>query len=319
METLREWIDMFLTHVEIEKNQSLKTVENYRHYLSRFEEWAGNISPAEISLPMIQKYRLYLNRHENDKKKGRTLGVKTQNYHMIALRAFLKYLSRNDAKSLAPEKITLSKIPERTVEFLTPEEIERIFKAIERGGARGYRDYAILETLFSTGLRVSELCNLNRNQVDLERGEFMVRGKGRKPRIVFLSHKATVCIKQYLLTRTDNFEALFISHSPNTKRAGILDEEKLRLSERSVQNIVRKYALRAGVIKKVTPHTLRHSFATGLLTNGADIRSVQEMLGHASITTTQIYTHITNQRLKEIHEKFHPDAKENQKGKIVVP
>ena len=321
MQKLIDWIDQFLTHVEIEKNQSLKTVENYKHYLGRFQEWAGDVKPNNINLPLVQKYRLYLNRMENNKKKSDgTLSPKTQNYHMIALRAFLKYLARNDVESLAPEKITLSKTGERTVEFLTPEEIVRLFQAVERSNQKGIRDYAILETLFSTGLRVSELTNLNISQVDLKRGEFMVRGKGRKPRIVFLSEKAIRCIKLYLNTRTDNLEPLFISHSPNTKRAGILDEERLRLSERSVQNIVKKYALLAGIIKKVTPHTLRHSFATGLLTNGADIRSVQEMLGHASITTTQIYTHITNKRLKEIHEKFHPDEKGKQKsdGHIII-
>jgi site-specific recombinase XerD len=315
MEKLSFWIDHFLTHVEVEKNQSLKTVENYKHYLGRFLDWAGDILPSEIHLPMIQKYRLHLNRLENNKKTSDTLSSKTQNYHMIALRAFLKYLARNDVASLTPEKITLSKIPERTVEFLTPEEVIRLFQVVDRSKAQGLRDYAILETLFSTGLRVSELVNLNVPQVDLERKEFMVRGKGRKPRIVFLSDKAARCIKQYLNVRADNAAPLFLSLSPKNKKIGILEEEKLRLTTRSIQNIVKKYSLLAGIIKKVSPHTLRHSFATGLLTNGADIRSVQEMLGHASITTTQIYTHITNQRLKEIHKKFHPDSDQTEKTK----
>jgi site-specific recombinase XerD len=312
MSNIKDWIDQFLTHVEIEKNQSEKTIENYNHYLKRFEDWVGDVPPNKITLPLVQKYRLHLNRLENDKNKNEKLSAKTQNYHMIALRAFLKYLAKNDVKSLAPEKITLSKIPERTVEFLTEDEIKRLFQAVERSGPKGLRDYALLETLFSTGLRVSELTSLNRSQVDLERGEFMIRGKGKKPRIVFLSEKAISCIKQYLATRKDNLEPLFVSHSPSMKNAGILDEDRVRLSERSVQNIVKKYALLAGIIKKVTPHTLRHSFATGLLTNGADIRSVQEMLGHSSITTTQIYTHITNKRLKEIHKKYHPDSKKSE-------
>lgn len=309
MATLASLIEQFLTHVEVEKNQSRKTLENYRHYLLRFSNWVGNIDPASIDLSLVQKYRLHLNRLENRKSKtDMMLTAKTQNYHMIALRSFLKYLARNDIKSLAPEKISLSKIPERTVEFLSEDEVKRVFQAIDVSKKMGLRDFALMETLFSTGLRVSELTSLNLEQVDLERREFMVRGKGRKPRIVFLSDKAARCIKQYLNTRSDNCKPLFLSHSPNRKNVGILDEEKLRLSERSVQNIVKKYSLLAGIIKKVTPHTLRHSFATGLLMNGADIRSVQEMLGHASITTTQIYTHITNKHLKEIHDKFHPDS-----------
>ena len=217
------------------------------------------------------------------------------------MRAFLKYLTKNDIKTLAPEKIELSKIPKRSVEVLSREELERIFKAVDRLDKAGLRDIAILETLYSTGLRVSELASLNRNQVDLKRREFMVRGKGAKPRIIFLSEKAAQAITKYLKSREDNFDPLFI----NNMKGDITDHEKKRLSTVSIEAIVRKYARKAGVVKKVTPHTLRHSYATELLINGADIRSVQEMLGHSSITTTQIYTHVTNKKLKEIHDKYH--------------
>ncbi len=303
MDKLSQHIRKFLEHVEVGKNQSQKTIENYNHYLTRFLEWYGDKQPHQIKLDDIHKYRLYLNRYADDR--GRTLGVKTQNYHIIALRAFLKYLTKNDIATLPPEKIDLQKIPERTVEYLTREELERLFKAINANTIKGRRDRAIVETLYSTGLRVSELVSLNRQQVDLKRKEFMVRGKGRKPRIVFLSERAAKFIKDYLDERRDNFDPLFINHGRSRKGDDITLGEKKRLTTVSVQNVVRNTALKAGIIKKVTPHVLRHSFATELLLNGADIRSVQEMLGHASITTTQIYTHVTNKRLREIHEKFH--------------
>jgi len=296
-------IRQFLEHVEVGKNQSPKTIENYQHYLLRFLGWFGDKSPSSIKLDDIHKYRLYLNRYKDDK--DRTLGVKTQNYHVIALRAFLKYLAKNDIVTLSPEKIDLQKIPERTVEYLTRDELERLFHAIKTDTMMGLRDRAIIETLYSTGLRVSELRSLDRKQVDLKRREFMVRGKGRKPRIVFLSKRATNHIEAYLNARDDNFEPVFISHGRTKKAEDITLGERKRLTTVSIENIVRKYALKAGIIKKVTPHILRHSFATELLLNGADIRSVQEMLGHASITTTQIYTHVTNKRLREIHDKFH--------------
>ncbi len=238
-------------------------------------------------------------------EKGNSLSVKTQNYHIIALRAFLKYLIKNDIKTLAPEKIELGKIPERTVEVLSFDELKRLFQAVDKTKKSGQRDIAILETLYSTGLRVSELVSLNRDQVDLKRREFMVRGKGRKPRIVFLSKKASAIIGDYLKKRDDNFKPLFINSIKGQKKEDILDEEHHRLSTVSIEKIVKKYALKAGIIKKVTPHTLRHSYATEMLINGADIRSVQEMLGHSSITTTQIYTHVTDKKLREVHEKFH--------------
>jgi len=297
-------IAKFLQHTEITKNHSAKTVENYGHYLGRFLAWLGDIAVSGITLQKVQEYRLHLNRMKDDKGND-LLGVKTQNYHIIALRAFLKFCIKNDIKSLAPEKIDLSKIPERTVEYLKRDELERLFEAVDVDGLRGRRDMAILETLYSTGLRVSELVSLDCDQVDLERQEFMVRGKGKKPRIVFLSERAVQAISAYSALREDNFKPLFLNYGRGKPNEDITLGEKRRLSTVMVQYLVRKYARKAGLIKRVTPHVLRHSFATELLVNGADIRSVQEMLGHASITTTQIYTHITNKRLKEVHQQFH--------------
>lgn len=301
--TLSAYIRQFLEYTEVERNQSRKTVENYKHYLERFLSWYGDKSPHTITLRDIHKYRLFLNRYEDDR--GRTLGVKTQNYHVIALRAFFKYLIKNDIQTLPPEKIDLQKIPERSIEYLTREELERLFDSASSDGLIGLRNRAILETLYSTGLRVSELVQLNRSQVDLKRKEFMVRGKGRKPRIVFLSERAARHIKAYMDARDDNVDPLFVNHGRSRKGDDITQGEKRRLTRVSVEYIVRKTARKAGIIKKVTPHVLRHSFATELLLNGADIRSVQELLGHSSITTTQIYTHVTNKRLREIHEKYH--------------
>lgn len=294
----------FLEYCEVTRNLSNKTLENYCHYLKRFENFYGKEkSAAGLSLKNVQDFRLHLNRFLDDK--GNKLNIKTQNYHVIALRAFLKYLVKTDVKSLAPEKIELSKIPERTVEVLTLKELKRLFAAVELESDTAHRDLAIIETLYSTGLRVSELQRLNIEQVDLERCEFMVRGKGKKPRIVFLSKRSCTAISKYLRSREDNFRPLFINSGKGTKQSDVLDDEKRRLSTVSIESIVRKYALKAGIIKKVTPHTLRHSFATEMLVNGADIRSVQEMLGHSSITTTQIYTHLSNNKLKDVHEKFH--------------
>lgn len=290
----------FLEYSEIAQNKSKKTLENYRHYLRRFQNFIGKEkTPGDITIDKVQEYRLFLNRLTDERNKH--LSLKTQNYHIIALRAFLKYLAKNDIKTLAPEKIELSKIPKRTVEVISRDELQRIFQAVDHRKKNGLRDQAILETLYSTGLRVSELTNLNRDQVDLKRREFMVRGKGEKPRIVFLSNKSVQAIDKYLASRNENFKPLFL----NNLKVSILADEKRRLSTVSVESIVRKYALKAGIIKKVTPHTLRHSYATELLMNGADIRSVQEMLGHSSITTTQVYTHVTNKKLKEIHDKYH--------------
>lgn len=301
---LSEAIIRFLEHCEVTKNQSKKTLENYGHYLGRFKQWAGDIDISQVDLERIRNYRLHLNRL-SDKRGNQLLSVKSQNYHMIALRAFLKYCRKNDIETLAPEKIDLSKIPERSVEYLSREELERLFSAVDERKIQGVRDKALLELLYSTGLRVSELVSLNRSQVDISRREFMVRGKGKKNRVVFLSENACRSLEEYLKMRDDNFEPLFLNYSRPSQKEDISLGEKRRLSTVMVQNLVRKYARKSGIIKKVTPHVLRHSFATELLINGADIRSVQEMLGHASITTTQIYTHLTNKRLKEVHQKYH--------------
>ncbi len=300
---IKGYIRNFLTYLEVTKNKSEKTIQNYKHYLTRFEDFLGeDLNPNSLTLKKIENYRLYLKRFMDDR--GRTLGIKTQNYHIIAVRALLKYLTKHDVKTLAPEKIELSQIPKRTVDVLSREELERLFKAVDRTKKTATRDIALLETLYSTGLRVSELHRLNRDQVDLKRREFMVRGKGSKPRIVFLSKNAAHLIKNYLDTRDDNFKPLFINNGKG-KKPDILDNESRRLSTVSIEKIVKKYALKAGIIKNVTPHTLRHSYATEMLINGADIRSVQELLGHSSITTTQIYTHVTDKKLRETHEKFH--------------
>ncbi len=305
MATLKTFIQDFLDYLEVEKNRSPKTLENYNHYLQRFNEYAiesghPGISPASITLPLIRKYRLYLNRVTDNK--GEPLKLATQNYHIIALRAFLKFLAKQDIKTLSAEKIELGKSTQRTVDFLEIDEIKSLFDAVPKTNKlQDLRDSAILETLFSTGLRVSELCNLTKEKINLDRGEFMVRGKGKKPRIVFLSPEAKSAISLYLKKREDNNEFVFISHGINSNAES--------LTPRSVQRMIQKYAIKAGIVKKVSPHTLRHSYATDLLINGADIRSVQALLGHSSITTTQVYTHITNKQLKEVHQAFHDKRK----------
>ena len=304
--TLKDAVYDFLAYCEITKNQSQKTIENYTRYLEFFLECVGKDTVVEtISLGDIQKYRMQLHRKEDDY--GKRLSVKTQNYYLIAVRAMLKYLLRHDKDVLAPDKIELAKVEDRVVDFLDRDELERLFGAVKISARTGKRDRAILECLYSTGLRVSELCNLNRDQVDLKQKEFAITGKGRKVRIVFLSDRAVEYIQEYLATRDDNYAPLFISASNRSK--GEIDitgkGEKFRLQRDTVEKVVQKYRRNAGIIKNVTPHTLRHTFATELLKNGADIRSVQEMLGHASITTTQIYTHVTHGKLREIHNKFH--------------
>lgn len=306
MAALKTHIQDFLDYLEIEKNRSPRTLVNYKHYLDRFMNFAKgsalpNITPGQITLPIVKKYRLHLNRYQ-DSYTGEGLKLSTQNYHLIALRAFLKYLSRTDIKTLAAEKIELPKIPARTVDFLEIDELDRLFDAIPKDNkTQSLRDYAILQTLFSTGLRVSELTGLTKGKINLNRGEFMVRGKGDKPRIVFLSHESKSALQRYLKKRNDTSEFIFISHGSNKGEEG--------LTPRTVQRIIQKYAVMAGIVKKVTPHTLRHSYATDLLINGADIRSVQAMLGHSSITTTQVYTHITNRQLKDVHRAFHSKRK----------
>lgn len=300
---LQKLITRFLEHLEIGKNKSRKTIENYHHYLQRFVDFYGERSMGDLHMNDVHAYQLFLNRLLDHRK--RELSTKTQNYHLIALRAFLKYLAKQDVPCLAPEKIDLKKMPERIVDFLTREEVERLFEAVDLSKRSGLRDRAMLETLYSTGLRVSELVGLNQNQVDLERREFAVRGKGRKPRIVFLSERCVHWIKCYKADRKDNWEPLFISLGRNRDDETLGLGERRRLTAYTVEEVARRAARLAGLGKKVTPHVLRHSFATDLLHNGADIRSVQEMLGHSSITTTQVYTHSTNARLREVHERFH--------------
>ncbi len=303
MTTLEKLVNQFLEHLEIEVNRSLKTIENYHHYLKRFLDFTQISQPEDITLEKVRQYRLYLNRFEDEK--GKKLEKSTQNYHIIALRNFLKYLAVRDIKTLPAEKIEVGKNPQKEIEFLTKDELEKLLQSPDENGFKGLRDRAILELLFSTGLRVSELVNLNRDQINLDKQEFSVKGKGGKIRLVFLSETARQALLKYLQQRTDIDEALFIRLTKNKK------EDNLRLTSRSIQRIVKYYATKAGITKDVHPHTLRHSFATDLLSNGADIRSVQSMLGHSSITTTQIYTHITNQQLKKIHQKFH--NKKNKK------
>ncbi|MFA7169331.1 MAG: site-specific tyrosine recombinase/integron integrase [Candidatus Paceibacterota bacterium] len=288
----------FLEYLEIEKNRSQLTVRNYDHYLNRFLEFAKIEKPGEISADLVRSFRLYLNRFED--KNGRKMKKITQDYYIIALRGFLKYLAKRDIETLSSEKIELGKTKDREVEFLELEEVERLLEVAQGDKMENFRDRAILELLFSTGLRVSELTNLNIENINLKSGEFSVRGKGDKIRIVFLSASAKDSLNEYVIKRKDVLPALFVS---------IKGKEVSRLTSRSVERIIKKYASRAGIVKKITPHTLRHSFATDLLRNGADIRSVQAMLGHSSITTTQVYTHTTNKHLKEIYNRFHSDKK----------
>lgn len=318
---LLRYINDFLEYCEIGKNQSQRTVVTYSHFLRRFGKFAESLGikePKDINLDLVKQYRLFLNRMETNH--GGRLKMVSQNYHLIALRAFLKYLSKQDVPTLAAEKIELPKNPQRQVEFLERSELDRLFAAVdsEKDELQRLRDKAILEMLFSTGLRISELCSLKKDMVNAERGEFTVRGKGDKLRLVFLSDEASTAVGKYLKKRSDNNKALFVGHSSvgnsvekqiESQGSRTADSRQQTassgLTPRSVQRLIKKYCLIAGIVKKVSPHTLRHSFATDLLQNGADIRSVQTMLGHASITTTQIYTHVTNQGLRDVYKKFH--------------
>ena len=288
----------FLEHLEIEKGRSLKTIENYDRYLKKFFARGKIQKPEEITEETVRDFRLWLNRQKTPL--GNEIKKKTQNYYLIALRCFLKYLSKRKIPALAPENIELAKTPERELDLINSKELERLLGASEGADLKSLRDKAILNLLFATGLRVAELCSLDINHIDLNKDEFSVRGKGEKVRIVFLSEPAKTALKNYLDKRTDIDEVLFIRISK--KR---LPTDNLRLTSRSIQRIIKHYAAKAGIAKKITPHILRHCFATDLLENGADIRSVQEMLGHKNIATTQIYTHITNKRLKEVYKKFH--------------
>lgn len=296
----------FVEHLEVEGGRSSKTAENYRLYLERFLEFAGSDLTAEkITTELIRKYRLWLNRYENDS--GESLALITQAYHLIALRGFLRYLLDRNITSLSPDKIKLPKTARKQVTFLHYDEVQRLIEQIDLDEEAGLRDRALIELLFSGGLRVSELVGLNRDHINTKRREFMVRGKGQKDRPIFISAAAAEHIENYLAARTDSLPALFISYSRNTQASDTSGDYR-RLTTRSVQRIISRYAKLAGITKHVSPHTMRHSFATDLLMNGADLRSVQSMLGHSNISTTQVYTHVTDEHLREVHEKFHSES-----------
>lgn len=294
----------YIEHLEVEGGRSAKTAENYTLYLERFVEFSDNIPVDKITSEMIRKYRLWLNRYKNDHEDE--LAIITQSYHLIALRGFLTYLSKRDIPSLSPEKIDLPKVSRRQVTFLHYDEVSRLLDTIPLDTDTGLRDRAIVELLFSSGLRVSELVNLNRDHINTTRREFMVRGKGQKDRPIFIGESAASRVMDYLAVRIDNLPPLFLSYSRNHTATTTGDYR--RLTARSIQRIVTKYAKLAGITKHVSPHTMRHSFATDLLMNGADIRSVQSMLGHSNISTTQVYTHVTDSHLREVYEKFHSDT-----------
>lgn len=305
--TLQDSIERFLEYLQVERNCSKLTIRNYRHYLERFMHFSASLSsplsdPKQITADVIRSYRLYLARFTDEK--GLSLMHITQNYHLIALRAFLRYLIRQDQPTLNPEKVQLGKAESRSLKFLDREHIDRLLNMPEISTPQGMRDKAMLEVLFSTGLRVSELTKLNRDSINLDRKEFGVIGKGGRTRVVFLSDSAVSWLDRYLKERSDPFQPLFIRYAGKKSEASKTGEG-LRLTPRSVQRIVEKYVKKARLPIKITPHGLRHSFATDLLSNGADLRAIQEMLGHKNISTTQIYTHVTNPQLKEIHQKFH--------------
>lgn len=307
---LHQLMRNYLEYMEIEKNCSKLTIRDYMHYLEVFQEWFGKNHPdktiEDIDLDLIRKYRVFLANRMDDK--GETLKRVTQNYYVIALRSFLRYLIKNDHKTLEPSKIDLPKTESRSLKFLERDHIERLVASVDTSEEKGIRDRAILELLFSTGLRVSELVKLNHKQINLDRGEFGVIGKGGRARVVFISERAAFWISEYLNVRSDVYDPLFIRYA--REKTPEDNGEKMRLTARSIERIVKKYVRLAKLPVDASVHTLRHSFATDLLTNGADIRAVQEMLGHKNIATTQIYTHVTNRQLKEIHKNFHSGNKE---------
>jgi len=298
-------IDQFLEYLEIEKNCSKLTIRDYRHYLEVFDNWFSKNLPTksyeDLDLSIVRRYRVFLSNRVD--QQGIPLKRVTQNYYVIALRSFLRFLIKNDFKTLEPSKIDLPRTESRSLKFLEKDQVDRLVTSIDTSNEEGIRDRTILELLFSTGLRVSELVKLNHAQINIDRGEFGVIGKGGRARVVFISNRAAKWLKIYLDKREDTYKPLFIRYSgaKNEENNG----EKMRLTARSVERIVKKYVRKARIPVDATVHTLRHSFATDLLTNGADIRSVQEMLGHKNIATTQIYTHITNKQLHDVHKSFH--------------
>lgn len=337
---LQKLMTEFLEHLEVERGRSQLTLRNYQHYLKRFVRWARALNvmtPSAITQDLIRQYRLHLNRATG--ASAQALKKVTQNYHLIALRTFLRYLGGRNIAALSPDKIELAKVQERELTFLESEEVGRILAAVETRTPKGKRDRAMLETLFSTGLRVSELAGLDRDSINLERGEFAVTGKGGRVRVVFLSAAARAALKTYLTVRGDSDPAVFIHYRKGGKivisdqSSGVSDKQqlttnnepqitnnsRLRLTPRSIERIVGYYAKKAGITKRVTPHTWRHSFATDLLTNGADLRSVQALLGHKNVTTTQIYTHVTNPQLREVHEAFHGRRRQAEEASAVLP
>jgi len=302
---LERKVEEFLEYLEVEKGSSPLTIRNYRHYLLRFINWLHNqkirLSLKDINPEVVRQYRVYLSRKSN--RKGAVLSRKTQGYHVIALRSFLKWLIKNDYDVMSADKIELPKIQERQVKFLTGKQVDQLLNAPSLSNIIGKRDKAILEVLFSTGLRVSELVGLNRDSIDLDRREFGVVGKGGKARVIFLSKRAAEWVEGYLKARKDKYKPLFIRHKG--KMDPSLSSEDFRLTARTVQRIVKKYVRKIRLPVEATPHVLRHSFATDLLIAGADLRSVQEMLGHKNVQTTQIYTHVTHKHLREVHSSFH--------------
>ncbi|MDO5561886.1 MAG: tyrosine-type recombinase/integrase [bacterium] len=299
-------IILFLEYLEVERNVSRLTIRNYRQYLTRLSDWLAKHQIDDIAaldLEVLRKYRLYLSRLTNDK--GETLSKKTQGYHLIALRSLLKWLEKNDVAVLSPEKIELPKSESIPMKFTDIEHMEKLLAAPDLTTKTGLRDRTLMEVLFSTGLRVSELVSLNREQIDLQSGEFGVVGKGRRPRVVFLSDRAKFWVRQWLTSREDDWSPLFIHFSGKKEHDLYADGEKMRLTVRSVQRVVDKYAKKCNLPIKLSPHGVRHSFATDLLSNGANLRDVQEMLGHKSIVTTQIYTHVTKPELQKAHRQFH--------------
>ena len=300
-QALSELVTDFLEYLEIEQNRSQKTIANYDHYLRRLVEFSDDATIDRLNPEMLRKWRLWLNRLTD--QTGEPISKTTQNYHLIALRSFLKYLAKRDIDALTSDKVELASVTRPQVTFLDTEEVERLLDSMDVSNPVGLRDRAIIELLFSGGLRVSELVSLNREHINLDRREFSIRGKGQKDRLIFISDQAAEWLQRYMQSRPDNFKPLFIHYAGS--QDALDDGAYTRLTVRSVQRLVGRYARLAGITKHVTPHTLRHSFATDLLTNGADLRSVQSLLGHANVSTTQIYTHLTDPQLKQIHERFH--------------